>query len=120
MVVAEFKQSFNPYFKNLYTEISPQYTSDAKNKALRPWAHDIVNHFWYCSRKASGNLDAFIVSISCIWSTFFLCLHFLEILFWDKLDCFLVTILIFCLHDFTYQYLCIDDQHIGLIICNSN
>ncbi|KAL5019797.1 hypothetical protein ScPMuIL_002689 [Solemya velum] len=41
-------------------EISPQYTSDAKNKALRPWAHDIVNHFWHCSRKASGNLDAFI------------------------------------------------------------
>lgn len=34
--------------------------AETKNKELRPWVPHIINHFWYCSRKAEGDEDALL------------------------------------------------------------
>ncbi|XP_069109329.1 uncharacterized protein [Argopecten irradians] len=34
--------------------------AETRNKDHRPWVQDLVNHFWYCSRKAQGSEMALI------------------------------------------------------------
>lgn len=45
--------------KNIGKKINA-VASENRNKMLRPWASDIINHFWYCSRKAEGSEMALI------------------------------------------------------------
>ena len=37
--------------------------AESKNKELRPWVPDIINHFWYCSKTANGSKDVLLVSL---------------------------------------------------------
>ncbi|XP_033726211.1 uncharacterized protein LOC117315902 isoform X2 [Pecten maximus] len=49
--------------KEVCTDAHAQIASmltEARNKDLRPWVQDLVNHFWYCSRKSQGSEMALI------------------------------------------------------------
>ena len=37
--------------------------AETRNKALRPWVPDLINHFWYCCRTAQGKEDVLVVSL---------------------------------------------------------
>lgn len=36
--------------------------AEKKNKDLRPWASDLINHFWFCSKTADGDESKFLAT----------------------------------------------------------
>ncbi|XP_033754344.1 uncharacterized protein LOC117337464 [Pecten maximus] len=57
----DMKHSYDTWHgaKNLGKKLTA-IASEARNKELRPWVQDLVNHFWYCSRKAQGDESALL------------------------------------------------------------
>ncbi|XP_069135269.1 uncharacterized protein [Argopecten irradians] len=52
----DVKHSYDTWHgaKNLGKKLTA-IAAEARNKELRPWIQDLINHFWYCSRKAQGD-----------------------------------------------------------------